>query len=352
VLPEAKSDVAWVDADTLYVGTDFGPGSMTDSGYPRILKRWKRGTPLAEAKTVFEGRRENIWVGVSVDTTPGFERTLIVRALDFFRQEHYLLQGDVLVRLEVPDDARVSFMHSAGVAGDTLRRTARACPTSWSCAPKKDLRARRQEPDAALRLRRLRGLDDARLLATGGRAWLERGGVYVVANIRGGGEFGPRWHQAAIKANRQRAYDDFIAVAEDLIARKITSPAPPRHPGRQQRRPADGRDADAAPELFGAVVCQVPLLDMQRYHKLLAGASWMGEYGNPDTRGLGLAAAYSPYHNVKPGTEVPEGAVHHLDARRPRAPRPRAQDGGALQEQGTTCCTTRTSRAATAPPRT
>ena len=105
---------------TVLIGTDFGPGSMTTSGYARIAKRWKRGTPLADAKTVFEGRSENIWVGVSVDTTPGFERTLIVRALDFYRQEHFLLQGDTLVRLDVPDDARVTFMHSAGVAGDTL----------------------------------------------------------------------------------------------------------------------------------------------------------------------------------------------------------------------------------------
>src|SRR5258706_3964873 len=119
-LSEAKSDLAWADADTLYVGTDFGPGSMTDSGYPRIVKRWKRGTPLAEAVTVFEGRREDTWIATSVDRTPGFERTLVIRALDFYRQERFLLQGDRLVPLDVPADARISFMHSVGERGDTL----------------------------------------------------------------------------------------------------------------------------------------------------------------------------------------------------------------------------------------
>jgi hypothetical protein len=89
------------------------------------------------------------------------------------------------------------------------------------------------------------------------------------------------------------------------------------------------------PELFGAIVCQVPLLDMLRYHKLLAGASWMGEYGNPDDpKEAEWLRRYSPYHNVQPGVEVPEGAVHDVDARRPRAPRPRAQDDGAMMEQG------------------
>ncbi len=462
VLPEAKSDVAWADADTLYVGTDFGPGSMTDSGYPRILKRWKRGTPLAEAKTVFEGRPENIWVGVSVDTTPGFERTLIVRALDFFRQEHYLLQGETLVRLEVPDDARVSFMHSAGVAGDTLllelrsdlkagdrlhpkgsllaadmaaylkgerrfqvlfeptdtrslagtaltrshvlvnildnvtgrleewkrdaggrftRRTVDApspgnlgviglhdplrrddplaeqyllsytdflTPDSLllgrsgsdkrdtlkSLPPSFDSVGMRAEQHFATsrdgtrvpyfvvwpRGAKADGSNPTLLYGYGGfqislepwysrgfgAAWYQRGGVLVVANIRGGGEFGPRWHQAAMRADKQRSYDDFIAVAEDLVRRKITSP---RHLGIEGGSNGGllvGAVMLQRPELFNAVVCQVPLLDMKRFHKLLAGASWVAEYGNPELpEEWAWISRYSPYQNVRRDGKYP-----------------------------------------------
>jgi len=462
VLPEAKSDVAWVDADTLYVGTDFGPGSMTDSGYPRILKRWKRGTPLAEAKTVFEGRRENIWVGVSVDTTPGFERTLIVRALDFFRQEHYLLQGDALVRLELPDDARVSFMHSAGVTGDTLLLELRSdLKAGERLHPKGSLLAAEMaaylkgerrfqvlfEPtetrslagialtrshvlvnildnvtgrleewkrDATGRFAR-RAVDapspgnlgvtglhdplrrddplgeqyllsytdfltpDSLLLGRSGSdrrdtlkslpasfdsvgmraeqhfatsrdgtrvpyfvvwprgakadgnnptllygyggfqislepwysrgfgaAWYQRGGVLVVANIRGGGEYGPRWHQAAMKADKQRSYDDFIAVAEDLVRRKISSP---RHLGIEGGSNGGllvGAVMLQRPELFNAVVCQVPLLDMKRFHKLLAGASWVAEYGNPELpEEWAWISRYSPYQNIRRDGKYP-----------------------------------------------
>jgi prolyl oligopeptidase len=139
-----------------------------------------------------------------------------------------------------------------------------------------------------------------------GAAWLERGGVYVLANIRGGGEFGPQWHQAALKANRQRAYDDFIAVGEDLVRRKVTSP---RHLGIQGGSNGGllvGAVFTQRPDLFNAVVCQVPLLDMRRYHTLLAGASWMGEYGNPDVPAeWEYISRYSPYQNVKAGAKYP-----------------------------------------------
>jgi prolyl oligopeptidase len=132
-----------------------------------------------------------------------------------------------------------------------------------------------------------------------GSAWLERGGVYVLANIRGGGEFGPKWHEAARKANRQRAYDDFIAVAEDLQARKVTSA---KHLGIQGGSNGGllmGVMLTQRPDLFKAVVCQVPLLDMRRFNKLLAGASWMDEYGNPDKpEEWAYISKYSPYQNV------------------------------------------------------
>ena len=139
-----------------------------------------------------------------------------------------------------------------------------------------------------------------------GAAWLERGGVYILANIRGGGEFGPAWHQAALKEKRQRAYDDFIAIAEDLIRRQVTTP---RHLGIQ-----GGSNGGLLmrvmltqrPDLFNAVVCQVPLLDMRRYNQLLAGASWMGEYGNPDVPAeWAYISKYSPYQNVKSGVKYP-----------------------------------------------
>ena len=486
-LPEAKSDVEWLDADTVYVGTDFGPGSLTSSGYPRISKRWKRGTPLSAAVTVFEGKVEDVWAGVAVDRTPGFERTIFVRAPDFYTQERFLLQGDRLVRLDLPADAQVRFMHSAGTPGDTLlielrselKTTERTYPSGallatdartllqggerryqvlfeptatrslagftttrshvivnvldnvaskleeWRSTPKgfvrREIKApfpgtlvggQPQRPDARARsavrelhpaLHRLphpgfavsgqhrhrsaqraqgavarlrchghagrsvlrRAVPTARACPTSwsgrparkadgsnptllygyggfrnalepwysrgfGNAWYKRGGVLVVANIRGGGEFGPAWHQAAVKANKQRSYDDFIAVAEDLIARKITSP---RHLGIEGGSNGGllvGAVFTQRPELFNAVVCQVPLLDMKRYHKLLAGASWMAEYGNPDMPGgVGLDLALQPVPQRQARGEVPARALHHLDARRPGAPGPCAQDGGA-----------------------
>ncbi|HWJ96434.1 MAG TPA: prolyl oligopeptidase family serine peptidase, partial [Telluria sp.] len=139
-----------------------------------------------------------------------------------------------------------------------------------------------------------------------GAAWLEKGGVYVLANIRGGGEFGPRWHQAALKDKRQKAYDDFIAVAKDLIRRKITSPRHLGIMGGSNGGLLVGAAMTQRPDLFNAVVSQVPLADMRRYHKLLAGASWMGEYGDPDDPAQwSYIGKYSPYHNVFPDKHYP-----------------------------------------------
>ena len=128
-----------------------------------------------------------------------------------------------------------------------------------------------------------------------------------MVNLRGGGEYGPDWHQAAIKSNKQRSYDDFIAVAEDLIARRITSP---RHLGIEGDSNGGllvGATMVQRPELFNAVVCSVPLLDMRRYHRLLAGASWMAEYGDPDDPAeWAFISKYSPYQIVKAGVTYPE----------------------------------------------
>jgi prolyl oligopeptidase len=139
-----------------------------------------------------------------------------------------------------------------------------------------------------------------------GAAWLENGGVYVVANIRGGGEFGPKWHQSALKANRHKAYDDFIAVALDLIRRKVTSPPHLGIQGGSNGGLLMGNMLVRRPDLFGAIVCQVPLLDMRRYNQLLAGASWMGEYGNPDLPDeWAFIRGFSPYHNVEKSVKYP-----------------------------------------------
>jgi prolyl oligopeptidase len=458
-LPESKGDVDWIDADTIYVATDFGPGSMTDSGYPRVIKRWKRGTPLSAAVTVFEGETKDVAVHVSVDLTPGFERTVFYRSLDFYNSKVFLLdrdaKGDKLVPLDIPSDASPAFLRDTLLlslrsemtvgaqrfpAGSLLHTNANAylrgerelgalfTPTatrslSGYTATKShvllnvidnvagkleqwhkhgDTFTRREvnapypgslgvsalhdplvkddplaeaywlsytdflTPDSlylsstandqreVLKSRgalfdstgmraeqrfatskdgtrvpyfvvwpagaKADGENPTLLYGYGGfevslkpwysggfgRSWYRRGGVLVVANIRGGGEYGPAWHQAAVKAGKQRSYDDFIAVAEDLIANKITSPRHLGIMGGSNGGLLVGATVTQRPELFNAVVCQVPLLDMRRYHTLLAGASWMAEYGNPDLpEEWAFISPYSPYQNVKPGVKYP-----------------------------------------------
>ena len=454
-LPEAKTDVTWVDADTLYVGTDFGPGSLTDSGYPRIIKRWRRGQPLADAQTVFEGETADVSAYAWVDQTPGFERQGFGRFTGFYDSRSFLLQQGQLVAIDKPSDAAMSFWRDRvfvqlrsdwDVAGRTWPRgsllvadaagyllgerafTALFTPTAtrsleaygttrgtvlltvldnvtsrleewrpeagaWqrrdvaapsvltlSASPLHDpllsddpwaehywlglggyltpsaLQLGRTGQDAAEPVKALPAFFDTDGLrveqrfatskdgtqvpyfvvwprhprtdgrnptllygyggfevsltpgyaATVGRAWLAQGGVYVVANIRGGGEFGPAWHQAAIKAHKQNSYDDFIAVAEHLVAAGVTQP---RHLGIQGGSNGGllmGAVMVQRPDLFGAVVCQVPLLDMRRYHRLLAGASWMAEYGDPDQpEQWAWISRYSPYQNVRAGVAMP-----------------------------------------------
>jgi len=139
-----------------------------------------------------------------------------------------------------------------------------------------------------------------------GASWVARGGVYVLANIRGGGEFGPKWHQAAMQEKHQNNFDDLIAVAEDLIAREITSPEHLGIMGGSQGGLLVGGSFVQRPDLFKAVACAVPLLDMKRYNKLLAGASWMAEYGNPDTDDWDYIKLWSPYQNLDPKADYPE----------------------------------------------
>ncbi len=140
-----------------------------------------------------------------------------------------------------------------------------------------------------------------------GKVWVERGGAYVLANIRGGGEYGPKWHQAALREKRQNAFDDLFAVAESVIKKGFTSSNHLGVRGGSNGGLLAGVALTQRPDLFAAILCQVPLLDMLRYHKLLAGASWMEEYGNPDVPAERAALAkYSPFQNVKAGVKYPE----------------------------------------------
>lgn len=140
-----------------------------------------------------------------------------------------------------------------------------------------------------------------------GVSWLDKGGVLVIANIRGGGEYGPKWHQTAIKEKRQNSFDDLYAVSEDVIAKKVTSPKHLGAMGGSNGGLLVGVAFTQRPDLYNAIICDVPLLDMQRYNKLLAGASWMGEYGNPDIpEEWEYLKKYSPYHNLKEGVNYPE----------------------------------------------
>ena len=437
-LPEAKSQIAWEDPDTLLVGTDFGPDSMTESGYPRVVKRWRRGRPLSQAETLFSGPVTDVIVSASVDRTPGYERTLVHRAVDFFNDQVFELRGGELVRIDAPTDASLSvhrewllielrtdwytgsaqyragsllaadyerfldgtadltvvfepdahtclhqyawtrdkllivtlvdvasrvevvtpgdwtrepvpglprgtdstviaaaddtgdeiFLDSSGfltpsrllhgVAGGTLTEIKRA-PSFFDAA---DLEVAQHfatsddgtaVPYFVVRHRHDRSPRPALLGGYGGfevsrtpgydgvlgRLWLSRGGAYVLANIRGGGEYGPGWHTQAMRAGRHKVAEDFAAVARDLVDRGITTVPQLGAQGGSNGGLLMGIMLTKYPERFGALVCQVPLLDMKRFHLLLAGASWVAEYGDPDDpEDWEFIAEYSPYQNV------------------------------------------------------
>src|SRR5688500_12605046 len=441
---EAKGALGWIDRDNVYVYTDFGAGSMTESGYPRIVKQWTRGTPMSAAKVVYEGKPDDMYIAGIHDDTPGYERDFVSRTIAFYNDELYLRgQDGTLAKIDVPnsvnekdelewlklelreswsvggkDDHVVSVRvykydgflaekrefdvlaeptESTSLVGATwtknhvvlnvldnvknklsvmtpgeggwkrsefagapafgtlavsavdpdesdavwLTATDYLTPTTLSLAEigkspevlktmptffdaskhaieqhfaiSKDgtkvpyflVRPKDAKNDGS-NPTLLYGYGGFEISLTPaysggvGKGWLEKGGVYAVANIRGGGEYGPRWHQAALKANRHKAYEDFAAVAQDLIARKITSSEHLGIQGGSNGGLLTGNMLTRYPDLFGAVVVQVPLLDMHRYHKLLAGASWMAEYGDPDKpEEWRFIQTFSPYHQVK-----------------------------------------------------
>ncbi|MXV08651.1 MULTISPECIES: prolyl oligopeptidase family serine peptidase [unclassified Xanthomonas] len=451
--PEAKGGLSWIDADTVYLYTDFGPGSLTSSGYPRIVKQWKRGTPMSSATLVYEGKPDDMYIAAMHDDTPGYERDFVSRTLAFYNDEMYLRGADGrLTKIDVPNSANkgvhrqwltLELRDPWTVGGTTYpagallatkfddfmagKRTFQVLftPTEtaslasfawtksrlvlnvlddvksrlWVLTPGEGEWARapfpvgdlafgstsvdavdadendqvwltstdfltpttlmladvQRGPKSIETLKAMPSFFDAskdaieqhfavskdgtkvpyflvrpkQLKADGsaptllyayggfeismtpfysgslGRAWLDQGGVYALANIRGGGEYGPRWHQAALKQNRHKAYEDMAAVAQDLVARKITSAKHLGVQGGSNGGLMAGNMLMQYPQLFGAVVVQVPLLDMKRYSHLLAGASWMAEYGNPDTDDWKFIQTFSPYHLFDPKKSYP-----------------------------------------------
>ncbi|HHW84436.1 MAG TPA: S9 family peptidase [Actinomycetales bacterium] len=511
---ESKGSMVWADTtgEETLIFTDTGEGSLTRSGYPRTVRRWRRGTPLAESELLYEGEMEDMYIGAGFDSTPGFERTFVQRAIAFYDSELYELREDGLELVNVPRSAEASVWRewllvtlrdpwslgnatypsgallaipyeefraghedftvlftpspSTSLAATTATRhhvvvtllddvrnrievltppergdTGADDDGGWrrqaldlasiegsvpspdgsvpseGAAPSPDgpvASSDRSEPSSrsaspsdgvgdALRFATIsvapvdsrendelwvtsqsyltpstlghltldrsgnpvgyeelksmpaffdpagmevsqhfaisddgtrvpyfqvtpaRGSDQAAanptlLYGYGGfeislvpaynptmaRAWLARGGTYVVANIRGGGEYGPAWHQSALQRNRHRAYEDFAAVARDLVDRGVTTPEHLGTQGGSNGGLLMGNMLTQYPELFGAVVCQVPLLDMKRYSHLLAGASWMAEYGDPDDpEQWEFIQTFSPYHLAAVGQEYP-----------------------------------------------
>jgi len=447
-IPEAKSDMIFFDQDTVFVGTDFGAGSMTQSGYPRITKKWQRGKTLEEAEVMYEGKAEDIGIIASVFHAPEKSYPFVIRQDTFFTSEVFYYHGGKLLKLDIPADAVMETVFrnqlllslktdwrrdgaiwkqgslvsidldellsgrgtvASVVAPDAhsaiseVRRTGdlllvnrmvdvrsrldaynlvegkwrrhhisapamgqisltsssedsrffffsyqdfltpttlfqaeglsapkavKALPAFFDAAPYEVTQHFTASADGtrvpyfqvARKGLELNGSNKTLIYAYGGfevaeqpvysatigMDWLAEGGVYVLANIRGGGEYGPAWHLAAQREHRQRSYDDFYAVTEDLIRQGVTSPKDLGIRGGSGGGLLVGMLFTQRPELFGAVVCQVPLRDMKRYSHLLAGASWVAEYGDPDKpEDWEFLQHYSPYHNLDPTKTYP-----------------------------------------------
>jgi prolyl oligopeptidase len=459
VLPRSKQTVAWVDKDTLLVARDWGTGTMTKSSYPFVVKIWKRGQPLEQAKEVYRGTADDVWTRpFTLNDSEGHHVSMVVRGLNFFESELSLLtasgvkkmglpgkaniagllhgqillmlnedwkpeaNGEKLVqgtvvsldleavkkdplhlkptiifaptatefaqdvettkdrlllttlenvqgrvysfapgpkgawrqkKLNIPDNRAVDlvsgnwsdnqfFLRIEGfltppslLLGDAASGTlqeAKTRPPQFDASAdlveqlyavskdgtkvpyfvvrRKDIRYDGNNPTILTAYGGFQVPMTPNYAATMGKLWLERGGVYVLANIRGGGEFGPAWHEAGLKTHRQRIYDDFAAVGQDLVKRKITSP---RHLGIEGGSNGGllmGVEMTQHPDMWNAVDIAVPLLDMLGFEHIAAGASWVGEYGsvsNPQERAF--LASISPYNQLKPDVKYPEPLI-------------------------------------------
>ena len=444
LIPHAKQVADWEGADSILVGTDWGPGSMTASGYPFIIKRLHRGQALAQASEVFRGTVQDVAVQVNTFADgQGHRAVVLQRGLDFFHAQFELVSPTGVTRLALPEKAEIEglvhnqlvvklnenmgALHAGSLVAldmarpdaapglvwapgarqsvdavavtanvivasvlDNVRGRAMVfsqAPSGWAArtlglpdnaavsvvttTPRNDLvmlqvtsflqpntlyladasgqaapvlvKSLPAKFDASRdvaeqfeatstdgtkipyfvvhpRGMTLDGSNPTLLYAYGGfqvsetptysaglgKLWLERGGVYVLANIRGGGEFGPAWHEAGLKTQRQHIYDDFASVGRDLVARRITSP---RHLGIRGGSNGGllmGVEFEQHPDLWGAVIIDVPLLDMLRFEQIAAGASWVGEYGSvskPEERRF--LASISPYANLRAGVHYP-----------------------------------------------
>jgi prolyl oligopeptidase len=460
VLPRSKQTVDWVDKDTLLVSRDWGSGTMTKSGYPFVVKRWKRGQPLDQAKEVYRGAGtdELESAAATLHDGGGHRVTILLRGRTFFEGERSLLTSDGAKRIALPGKAEINglvegqiivtlnqdwkpegqdtqfamgsiislnleavkkdpahlkpsvvyaptakeFAQSVDTTKNRLllttlenvqgraylcsfepngswirkkldlpdNRSIDIVSTNWSdnkfflsvtgfltpsslwlgdggasglkqaktLPPKFDASGMVVEqleavskdgtkvPYFVVRRKDMKydGANPTILTAYGGfqvsmtpnysalmgKLWLERGGVYVLANIRGGGEFGPAWHEAGLKTHRQRIYDDFAAVGQDLVTRHITSPRRLGIVGGSNGGLLVGVEMTQHPEMWNAVVIRVPLLDMLRFEQIAAGASWVGEYGsvkNPEERAF--LASISPYNQLKPDVNYPEPLI-------------------------------------------
>jgi prolyl oligopeptidase len=459
VSPHSKQEIAWEDKDTVLIARDWGAGTLTKSGYPFVVKEWKRGTPVESAKEVFRGEPTDISAhGFVGHDAQGDRLTIFGRGVTFFENRFWiktpqglkelaiprkadptgLLAGRLLVEihedwtpapggttftqgsllalrladvmrdpahlkptvvfaptadefldgsmtthsrlvvatlkhvlgrayvytptgqdgwtktaLDVPDNSSINlvtasdttetfFLNSQsfltppslleGDAGTAKLKVSRSQPALFDASQdtteqlyatskdgtkvpyfvvhRKDMALNGENPTL---LNAYGGFEISmtpRYSAIMGKLWLEKGGVFVLANIRGGGEFGPAWHEAGLKTHRQRIYDDFAAVAEDLIARKITSPEHLGIEGGSNGGLLMGVEMTQHPDLYKAIVIQVPLLDMLRFEQIAAGASWVGEYGSvsvPEERAF--LAGISPYNQLKPDVKYPEPLI-------------------------------------------
>jgi prolyl oligopeptidase len=451
-VPNAKTEVSWAGPDALFVGTDFGPGTVTDSGYARIVKLWRRGTPLSAAKTLAEGQKTDVSVNANSRVDGGRTWQFVTRAVDFYHHKvSHIAAGGRLVPSPLPDDADIDDVLDGRViaslktpwegrpagalvaysipdllAGKTpaietvfipneheaveevaasrgalwvkyledvsgrLMAMQRSPDGTWAgkviqlpdkstvhlnaAASTSDLAFATVEgmltpptlfrvdpisapapvqalppqfdasnlvveqnfatsPDGTkipyflVRRKDVTGPVPVLMHAYGGFElaqtpsylvhepyrsgplalfWVQEGNAYVLANIRGGGEYGPKWHNAVLRENRQKAYDDLYAVAGDLIARGVTQKGRLAVSGRSNGGLMASVAITERPDLWGGAIIGSPLVDMKRYSHLLAGASWMGEYGNPDVPAdWAFIRKYSPYQNLKCGVKYP-----------------------------------------------
>ena len=454
-IDETKGSTAWIDEDTLLIATALDPAEATQSGYPFVVKRWSRGTPIEEAEVVITGEESNVGVWPArFEQADGTAYMMAIQAASFFESVYFYLpdgatgepvqmplprksspqtlfdgqlvfsieeewtpveggmtyptgsilsfdmaefvetgelpavevvftpnarqsidgvattQNHLLMvindnvvggleaftrteagwtseSVETPENASLSIVTAdeqsdlayVNVEGflepealyrltaDLELEPAKSAP-SWFDAEGLVVEQRQAEstdgtmiPYFVVHAEGAEGPQPTLLYAYGGfqvsltpsysgtrgRMWLENGGTYVLANIRGGGEFGPAWHQAGLRTNRQRIYDDLIAVAEDLIDDGVTTSDQLAVQGGSNGGLLTGVMYTQRPDLWGAVISQVPLLDMLRFHTLLAGASWQDEYGFPDENAeeREFLRSISPFHNVETGVDYP-----------------------------------------------